>query len=363
MPAAQAYVDRAAPAGGVIVEPQFGGQILGYDVDHGGTEGLLSEYVNLQNGNVLAATETFDQSTGKIIKVVAKTQSQDDFVTQGVFGRVGLVLYQHAGQNRFPVLKPLDSNRFNGVWTPPIRPGYLLWSIGGDPSSAEVGAYQSSNLGDELSYVFGSNLAQDSFGPQVSLAPIISNGLFFHPLIALDTKTREAVLADSLGCPEPVCVTTIALVDLVTGKIRTFSAGLGIGTVGGLAVDPSTGIACTTTLIDQGVEFYDLANETGFEVQIPNAGNALQAGLDVEFDPLHKVFLIEQYSSTGNPNDPQPRVYVYDERGNVKETVTGLQRLPVSPSRIALNPARRIGFLPVIVEPQHEFLELQSFSY
>ena len=57
-------------------------------------------------------------------------------------------------------------------------------------------------------------------------------------------------------------------------------------------------------MIDQGVEFYDLDNETGFEVQIPNAGNALQAGLDVEFDPLHKVFLVEQYRSTGNPNDP-----------------------------------------------------------
>src|SRR5262245_31774725 len=60
IPAPNADVDRAAPAGGIIVQPQFAGQILGYDVDHGGTEGLLSEYVNLQDGNVLAATETFD---------------------------------------------------------------------------------------------------------------------------------------------------------------------------------------------------------------------------------------------------------------------------------------------------------------
>ena len=40
-----------------------------------------------------------------------------------------------------------------------------------------------------------------------------------------------------------------------------------------------------------------------------------------------------------------------------------VQKLPVSPSLIALNPTKRIGFVPVIVEPQHEFLEIQSFKY
>ena len=66
--------------------------------------------------------------------------------------------------------------------------------------------------------------------------------------------------------------------------------------------------------------------------------------------------------STGNPNDPQPRVYVYDERGNLKQTVTGLQRLGF-PDPVRINPHTRTGFLPVIVEPQHAFLELQSFTY
>jgi len=355
IPPSEADVDHAAPAGGLIVHPQFGGQILGYDIDPGGTEGLLSEYVDLPNGTVLAATETFDQSTGKIIKVVAQTQTQDDFVTLGVFGKLGLVLHQHAGQNRFPVLKPLDSNRFNARWTPPIMPGYRLWSISAGQGGANVAAIQSSDPNSEISSVFRSNLAQNSFGPQISLAPINSHGLFYQPLIALDTNTREAVLADSLGCPEPVCVTTIALVNLGTGNIRTFSAGLGIGGVDGLAVDPSTGIAVTTTLIDQGVEFYDLDNETGFEVQIPNAGNALQAGLDVAFDRPQKVFLVEQYSSTGNPNDPQPRVYVYDESGNVTDTITGLQRLPVSPSSVQLRRRRRINAGRLRAEDQGSF--------
>jgi len=110
------------------------------------------------------------------------------------------------------------------------------------------------------------------------------------------------------------------------------------------------------------VEFYDLAKKTGFEVQIANFdGTSLDAGLDVEFDPIHHVFLISQWSSNGgNVNDPQPQVYVYDEEGNVKETIP-VQRLPISPVTIALNPAKRIGFLLVIVDEQG--LELQSFTY
>ena len=65
----------------------FGGQILGYDADPTGSEGVLSESVNLSNGSVLAATETFAQSTGQIVSVVARTETQDDFVTQGVLGK------------------------------------------------------------------------------------------------------------------------------------------------------------------------------------------------------------------------------------------------------------------------------------
>ena len=51
----------AAPvnASTITVHPKFGGQILGYDIDQNGTEGVLSEYVDEPDGSVLAATETF----------------------------------------------------------------------------------------------------------------------------------------------------------------------------------------------------------------------------------------------------------------------------------------------------------------
>ena len=75
---------------------KFGGQIFGFDIDQNGTEGVLSEATTLSDGNVLAAVETFDQNTGKILGVITKTQTQDDFVTLGVVGSsVGLVEHEH----------------------------------------------------------------------------------------------------------------------------------------------------------------------------------------------------------------------------------------------------------------------------
>src|ERR1700757_3138666 len=86
----------AAGAGSIIVHSKFGGQIFGFDIDQNGTEGVLSEAQDLTSGNVLAAVETFDQATGKILNVVTKTQTQDDFITLGVVGSsVGLVEHEH----------------------------------------------------------------------------------------------------------------------------------------------------------------------------------------------------------------------------------------------------------------------------
>ncbi|HVN22278.1 MAG TPA: hypothetical protein VMU05_26055, partial [Dongiaceae bacterium] len=65
---------------------KFGGQIFGFDIDQNGTEGVLAEAQTLANGNVEAAVETFDQRTGKILNVLVRTETQDDFLTLGVVG-------------------------------------------------------------------------------------------------------------------------------------------------------------------------------------------------------------------------------------------------------------------------------------
>ncbi|MGD0271959.1 MAG: hypothetical protein ABSB14_23035, partial [Candidatus Sulfotelmatobacter sp.] len=74
----------ATGPGKVVVHSKFGGQIYGFDIDQNGTEGVLSEAVLQSNGSLLAAVETFNQTTGKILNVITQTQNGDDFITLGV---------------------------------------------------------------------------------------------------------------------------------------------------------------------------------------------------------------------------------------------------------------------------------------
>lgn len=128
---AQTFAGTSKPPKGpgkVIVHPKLGGVIFGFDVDQNGTEGMLSEAVL---GNVCPyATETFDQKTGKIVKVVRRGKSAgcgDDDITWGVVGNsVGLVEHQHSPtfdhlQMTFPVLNPLQGNQVTGSWMSPLR--------------------------------------------------------------------------------------------------------------------------------------------------------------------------------------------------------------------------------------------------
>src|ERR1700685_3029239 len=103
---------------GILVHSKFGGQIFGFDIDQNGTEGLLAEAKSLSNGNVLAAVETFDQASGRILDVVELTQpshSQDDFITLGIVGNsVGLAEHENVSNGfvttrTFNVLNPLSS--------------------------------------------------------------------------------------------------------------------------------------------------------------------------------------------------------------------------------------------------------------
>jgi hypothetical protein len=351
----------------VIVQPKFGGQIQGYTIDPNGTEGLLSEAFTEPNGkSTVVATETFDQTTGAIIEVVAQEKGplSTDYVTQEINAPdLGLVLFQEASQNNFLTLNPLSGNQFNGTWTPTVMSGYGISEIS-VAQGAEVAVLEN-NLNAGNAFVFSSNVAENTLGPPMSIASIIHGDEFLlGPQIAFDSATNEVVLADSNDCPEPgpQCATSIALVNLTTGNITEFTDKLGVGQLNGLAVDPVKGIAVTTTLIDQGVEFYNLTTKKGHKVIIPNHGSEIEAGDDVEFDPIHKLFLVAQYTSTGNPDNPQPRIYVYNEAGKVLETIVLQQNIGIG-GRIALNPKTRTGFAPLFPEPQLLLLELQSFTY
>src|SRR5207244_1328819 len=109
-------------------------------------------------------------------------------------------------------------------------------------------------------------------------------------------------------------------VDMTTGTLTKFT-GVGLGDVNGLAVDPATGTACTTTEIDFSVEFYNLATQTGFAQPLPGATNQFFSGADVEFDPVNHLFLVAQPNSSTASSGSS--IHVYDVSGNLVESING----------------------------------------
>ena len=143
------------------------------------------------------------------------------------------------------------------------------------------------------------------------------------PQLAQDTVNNLAVLATSpssggAGGPPP----KIATIDLASGALTEFGGvpcpGLaGCGYANGIAYDSNTGIACTTTELDGGVEFYDIAKQTGTHEELPGGGQ-YYAGTFVANDPKNQLFLIAQpESATGSGSSIQ----VYEENGTLLESI------------------------------------------
>src|ERR1700726_582126 len=233
---------RPKPATGpgeVIVHSKFGGQIFGFDIDQNGTEGVLSEAKVQNNGTVLAAVETFSQSSGKILKVVSETQTEDDFITLGVVGTsVGLVEHEHVRGIRvvsrtFNTMNPLSSNKNTGVWTPPIGTQHLIMPAGVSRSQGvtNVAVFAYDNSGNFIPWVFSSNVAANTFGPVVDITDSNNFGSV-PPPIAYDSTTNQAILGGGPGCF--ACLPVVGLVDLTGGTFSEFT-GIGFGFVNGLA--------------------------------------------------------------------------------------------------------------------------------
>jgi hypothetical protein len=359
----------AIGAGSTIVHSKFGGQIFGFDIDQNGTEGVLSEDKLLDNGDVLAAVETFDQASGKILKVVAETETQDNFLTLGIAGAsVGLVEHEHV-QGLFVVkriyeeLNPLDSNKITGAWTPPLASDDIILGLSRNQGSPTTAVLAFENSGSGPTFVFGSNVKANSFEPAITLSDPVF-GIGTGPLVGYDSATNQAVVAASTGAaggPPPV----FALVDLTTGTVNEFNGLPGPfpvreGFVNGLAVDSEDGIACTTTELDFRVEFYDLKTETGISVTLPGATNQIESGSDVEFDPVHKLFFVAQEVSTTGPGSS---IQVYNTKGELVESLNGFNFSNTSNvvfTHIALNPRNRSGYVD---GPDSGVTEIQSFTY
>ena len=219
---------RPVGAGSTLVHSKFGGQIFGFDIDQNGTEGVLTEAKDIAGGKVLAAVETFDQASGKILNVVSKIASKDDFLTLGVVGTsVGFVEREHV-QNIFvskriyEELNPLDLNKFTGKWTPPLVADDIILGVSRNQGSPNTAILAFHNDGKTFtSFVFTSNVGANTFEPLVTLTDTVF-GFDNGPQVAYDSLTNQIVVASSdgaVGGPPP----KLALVDATTGTVTEFT--------------------------------------------------------------------------------------------------------------------------------------------
>ncbi len=359
-------VNPNAEAGDVIVRGKLGGLIFGFEVDPDGTEGLLCEAVSNSDGTVSARVETFSQATGRIIRVLDRSESQDDFIAWAVAGSVGLIEHEHVRglfniKRTFSTINPLPDNMINGRWTPPLDRKQIVNQVkpalDGTPNVAVYALSVSTNVSP---VVFSSNLADNTFGPLIDITdPDFTQEA--PPVIAFDLIGNQAILGHDKPSPF-ILPPVIGFVDLATGSFvkRT---GLGLGVINGIAVDSEDGVLCTDTSFDSTVQFYTLSDFTSISVFLPghDPQNSTASGGDIEFDPINKLFLVAQAFSNGQL-DHGSSIHVYDLMGNLVESIDGLNFQGgdnVFPVHITLNPNRRIGF----VNGPDLTTAIQSFSY
>jgi len=359
-------VNPNAEAGDVIVRGKLGGLIFGFEVDPNGTEGLLCEAVSNSDGTVSARVETFSQATGRIIRVLDRSESQDDFIAWAVAGSVGLIEHEHVRglfniKRTFSTINPLPDNMINGRWTPPLDRKQIVNQVkpalDGTPNVAVYALSVSTNVSP---VVFSSNLADNTFGPLIDITdPDFTQEA--PPVIAFDPIGNQAILGHDKPSPF-ILPPVIGFVDLATGSFvkRT---GLGLGVINGIAVDSEDGVLCTDTSFDSTVQFYTLSDFTSISVFLPghDPQNSTASGGDIEFDPINKLFLVAQAFSNGQL-DHGSSIHVYDLMGNLVESIDGLNFQGgdnVFPVHITLNPNRRIGF----VNGPDLTTAIQSFSY
>jgi hypothetical protein len=349
-----APTQRPKGPGKIVVRPKFGGELSGYDIDQNGTEGILAELKTTKNGKTLSGVETFDQKTGKILKVIRKgvTPFDDDIVIGIVGTSTAIVLHEHAAAHgavrTYNLISPLDANKYTGVWQPPhFDTKELAFGVSHDQGATDAAFFVLHNIYPGTTYfAFKEDMQKQAFGKEITMT---DPGFepFTPVAFAFDVKTNTGVLAEANGCN--YCIPEIGLVNLDTGKFDKFQ-GLGKG-LNGLAVDSDDGVACTTSADDASVQFYDLKTQTGISEDLPGGIGQAQSGFDVEYDPIHKLFLIFQPDGPGEHSFIQ----VYDPKGNLVDSID-FGPYNHFGGYIALQPKQRSGFLG-------EGPVLRSFTY
>jgi hypothetical protein len=363
-PALAQKLHSHAPGLGVVLTSK-NGQIFGFDIDRFGDTGVLATQ---------ATVETFDQDTGKIIKSFGKFFNQDsDYVVNGIAaGSVALIEQERVPDGQiFPkrtykVMNPVTANKFTGKWTPPSK-GIIMQAMSDDQASSVTSLFALTSLDvGEVPTIFVSDIASNTFTNVITLDDSFTGGTL--PQYAQWTRGNKAVIALSpdggaVGGVPPVTY----LIDLSTGEKTSFrgynNGPFHAGSVNGLAVDPRTGVAATTTELNAQVEFYNLRKMRPIAfAQLPCSGNAdqLLSGTSITNDPINKLFLVTEPNYCDGSQGSA--IVVYDETGAFVEAITGFNvphdvALGVAPR---INPHKRMGW---IFGGPNGTAQLQQFFY
>lgn len=361
--------ERAVGLGRVLTT-RDGGQIFGFDINQHGDDGVLASAQTLFGGRERVSVETFDQDNGRITKsVVRETGRIHEYGVDGIFaGDVALLThYVTPPGSIFPkrlyqLMDPVSAQQITGSWTPPLADIDVLMA-GTDQSAAETVLFVIELKNQSRPELVVTDVAANT-SRVIPLNPSLF-GLGNGPHLAQYTAGNQAVLALS---PDAGTVRgrppLIVLVDLGTGGMTQFdgynNGFFHSGFVNGLAVDPETGIAATTTELNSQVEFYDLNTMTGIKaVQLPCTSDTDQvhSGSNIAVDPVNKLFLVTEYSYCDGSHGSA--IVVYDEAGNLVETIAGFNFAIGEPAPV-LNPSKRMGWA---FSGPAGFSQLQQFFY
>jgi hypothetical protein len=359
---------------GKIVSTADGGQIYGYDVDQHGSDGILASANEVGTNIFKVSVEVFNTKTAKITKSFGvSTGSKNSYAVDGIFANdaalvTHFIVPKHSiyAKRRYEVVDPVTAGRFTGAWTPNVKDLDVLENAENQETSTSVVYAIELKNNDNPDLVVG-QIGNGAKGTVIHLDPY-SFSLNNSPQLSEDTVNNRAVMATSPAGGAPGSVPEIATVDLSSGKVATFEGidcpgSENCGAANGIAYDSATGIACTTTTLDAGVEFYNVAQQSGFwaGLPVPPSGVAeFYSGTYVASDPIHKLFLVAQPNSGSAVSGSS--VQVFNENGVLMESIDGLNftfnfylAVPVT---IAIDPKTRTGW---VNGPQ--VTQLQEFSY
>jgi hypothetical protein len=352
---------RRGAGPGPIVTSKFGGTIFGWAIDENGADGILTEVTPPSGSPFTSVVETFDQTTGKITKVVRKQDgdsgNRELYVDAVLANDVGLIdderhYGKYTRRDLYYLMAPVTRKRISGTWTRPPGRNFLIFDIA-DQQSNPVAVMAATKIDQVISKPPTFEVVVTDVATNQILRTLYAphgDGVNYPYFVAEDTTTLHAYVPAANYDSQTVFIDY----DIPSGHAsNNFVAPPFSGPVAGIAIVSASHMMCTTTGSTYSVQMYDLkTKQQTFVGQIPNSGGEGQAGSAIAADPINHLFIVEQPNSLKGGSE----VYVYDEQGNVLESLTGFAFGPLS--GIQLVPGRRSGY---VAGPGAN--QLESFTY